>query len=256
MQLVNKGFVRCSDGAFTYTVRGSRMSGDMNTALGNCLIMCALVHRFATEHNVSIELANNGDDCQLIHEASDTHIVVGFGDWCRKFGFQIKMEDVVDVFEQVEFCQARPVWTDRGWIMTRDPRKALSKDIILKQAAHNMPSSEYQAWLRCVAMSGLTLCTGVPVMEAFYQCLYRHSRGGRFRAAAEFADSGFSRMTRGMQMAAVPITPEARYSFWLAFGILPDAQVVLEDHFADQLQNLSWRDGQSLASAFHFTQFI
>lgn len=255
-QLINKGFVRCSDGAFTYTVKGSRMSGDMNTALGNCLIMCALVHRFATEHNIKIELANNGDDCQLIHEARDTPIVERFGEWCLKFGFQIKMEDVVDTFEQVEFCQTRPVWTDRGWVMARDPRKALSKDVILKQAATDMHGSEYHAWLRCVALSGLTLSVGVPVMEAFYRCLLRHSRCGKFRAANEFADSGFARMTRGMREEAINITPEARYSFWLAYGILPDAQVVLENHFANQQLDLSWRDGQSLASAFHFTQFI
>lgn len=43
-QLTNKGFARTTDGLIKYEVKGCRMSGDMNTALGNCMIMCALVY--------------------------------------------------------------------------------------------------------------------------------------------------------------------------------------------------------------------
>jgi hypothetical protein len=43
-QLQNKGFARTIDGLIKYSVEGCRMSGDMNTALGNCTIMCALVY--------------------------------------------------------------------------------------------------------------------------------------------------------------------------------------------------------------------
>jgi hypothetical protein len=40
MQLRNRVRGYCRDGKLKYTTEGCRMSGDMNTALGNCLIMC------------------------------------------------------------------------------------------------------------------------------------------------------------------------------------------------------------------------
>ena len=46
-QIHNKGTAYASDGYFNYQVDGCRMSGDMNTAMGNCLIMCGLIYSYA-----------------------------------------------------------------------------------------------------------------------------------------------------------------------------------------------------------------
>lgn len=256
-QLINTGFVRCNDGGFRYRVRGGRMSGDMNTALGNCLISCALVYRFAREHNICIELANNGDDCQLIYERKHSRIVDKFGVWCLKYGFQMKMEQPVHHFEQIEFCQTNPVQIgDDEWVMCRDPRKALAKDCIYKHASPSTSEREYRAWLRSVGMCGTALCDGVPVMAEFYRMLCRHGLNGTHNASAEFADSGFARMSRGLRSQDRPITPEARYSFWLAFGILPEMQEALERHFRGLQVDLRRRVGQTLTTAFSFINFI
>jgi hypothetical protein len=44
--------------------------------------------------------------------------------------------------------------------------------------------------------------------------------------------SGFEFMARGLTYEARPITDEARFSFWKAWGITPDFQVALEEQFS------------------------
>jgi len=70
-QLRNSVVGHCRDGKLKYTTDGCRMSGDMNTALGNCLIMCALVHCYLQTRGIRGSLANNGDDCTVIIERKD-----------------------------------------------------------------------------------------------------------------------------------------------------------------------------------------
>jgi len=59
----NTCYARCSEGTVKYKTVGKRMSGDVNTALGNCLIMSSMVWTYADEISVPIRLANDGDDC-------------------------------------------------------------------------------------------------------------------------------------------------------------------------------------------------
>jgi len=42
---------------------------------------------------------------------------------------------------------------------------------------------------------------------------------------------GMARLAYRMQYTGKPITEEARYSFYLAFGITPDMQTALEDMY-------------------------
>jgi hypothetical protein len=45
-QEVNRCFGETPDGDVNYTIKGTRMSGDMNTSLGNCVLMCSMIHAF------------------------------------------------------------------------------------------------------------------------------------------------------------------------------------------------------------------
>jgi len=68
-QLLNEGTAYVQDGKVKYKTNGSRMSGDMNTSSGNCLIMCAMVWTYCRSLGITkFRLANNGDDCILIVE--------------------------------------------------------------------------------------------------------------------------------------------------------------------------------------------
>lgn len=62
-QLVNKGVYRGPDGSIKYTVKGCRMSGDMNTSSGNVIIMCTLMYAYFKSKNLlhSVKLLNDGE---------------------------------------------------------------------------------------------------------------------------------------------------------------------------------------------------
>jgi len=227
-QINNKCFLMASDGRIKYRVNGSRMSGDMNTALGNCLIMCALVHRLAEERRVRVRLANNGDDCVVVMERRDlARFTGGLKEWFLDFGFNMKVETPVDVFERIEFCQAHPVFDGVGWVMVRNVRTTMSKDAccVVKDYGWGVDASR---WLATVGECGLAMTGGVPIMQEYYQAFRRN--GGEAREIACVLESGMAMLSRGMHREVSEPTEAARVSFFLAFGILPSAQEVLEDH--------------------------
>lgn len=238
-QLRGTGFVRTDQGDFKYKVNGCRMSGDMNTALGNCLLMCAMIHRFAKERHLACDLANNGDDCVLVLERSQLHKIKGLKEWFSQYGFTMKQETPVSVFEQVEFCQTKPVYNGEHYIMTRLPMKALCKDVMLKGCGDDLSPKQYRKWLGDVGTCGGALSPGMPIFQSFYAGLRRHAGGESCCARGGLVDSGFARMVTGLTSETRPVTPEARLSFWLAFGVLPEAQVALENHFETLRLDLS-----------------
>lgn len=239
-QLTNQGFVRTPDGgAFRYLVKGCRMSGDMNTALGNCLLMCAMVYEYAAHCGVRIRLANNGDDCSVFMEKRDlSRFVHGLDEWFLEMGFTLTSEGVADVFERVDFCQTRPVYTSKGWVMCRSPYVGLCKDVLCKHPDMGAPERGYRRWSYQVGLAGSALADGVPVFSAAYAAMVR--LGEPCARVQGFGDmeSGFEHMCRGMSKAGAVISPEARVSFWRAWGITPDFQEALEGEY-DKLTQFS-----------------
>lgn len=233
-QLINKGFVRTSDGgAFTYTVAGCRMSGDMNTALGNCLLMCGLIYEYARTKGIRIRLANNGDDCSVIMEKRNLpQFLLGLDEWFLEMGFTLTSDGVADVFERIDFCQTRPVFTEKGWVMCRNPRVGLCKDVLCKQPDMSTPLPGYRRWSYQVGVAGSALADGVPVFSAAYLAMQR--TGLANRRAQGFGDmsSGFEHMAKGLANRSTPISDAARVSFWRAWGITPDFQELLEQSYA------------------------
>lgn len=229
-QLVNKGFLLALDGRIKYTVDGSRMSGDMNTALGNCLIMCGLVHTLLTERGIKARLANNGDDCVVIMErASVASFTRGLKEWFLEFGFNMKVEPTVDQFERIEFCQSHPVWDGSTWLMVRNYNVAMSKDACCVVKDYGW-GPDARRWLASVGECGLAMTGGIPVMQAYYEAFRRH--GSESRAIACVDESGMAMLARGMHREAREPTEEARISFFNAFGLLPSAQEALEVHLS------------------------
>lgn len=222
-QLRNRGRGYCNGKKVTYTVDGCRMSGDINTSLGNCIIMSSIVLAYFEEHGVDARLSNNGDDCVVICERSQLPKMESIDAWFRRFGFKLTREAPVFDFERIQFCQTQPVLTSSGWRMVRNPFTATSKDAVslLSWATED----EFNRWRGAISSCGLSLTRGVPFWEAYYTNI-----GGECdeRAFERVADSGLGYMGVGMDTSGDVITPEARYSFWLAFGLDPDMQIALE----------------------------
>jgi hypothetical protein len=214
------------------------MSGDINTGMGNCLLMSAMVLSYAESVGLKCRLANNGDDCALVVDKSDLAKVDGITGWFRDLGFDLKVEGFTDVFERIKFCQAQPVLTGSGWRMVRDIFTATSKDLVSLLGITS--ELEFNHWRRSIATCGLELTRGVPMWESFYQSLHPGVVRGGAAAVEHVYDSGLGYMARGVQ--ASEITPDARVSFWRAFGITPDAQIAYEL----SPKQLSWSEPQPL----------
>lgn len=229
-QISNRGIARLPEATVKYTVDGNRMSGDMNTALGNCLLMCLMVRSWCRRQGVRFRLMDNGDDATVFMEAADLPLFMdGLKQWFQEMGFTMKVEEPVFTLEHVEFCQTHPVRVGGEWRMVRNPLIAMAKDTLWKCPNRGSQLAAWR-WLTAVGDCGAAACSGVPVMQEFYAYLQSHNTRGPTQGFGS-GDSGFERMAVGMCRTRQPVDDNARVSFWLAFGITPDTQVQLERHF-------------------------
>jgi hypothetical protein len=239
-QLSNKGRGRFPDGTLRYEVEGCRMSGDLNTALGNCLVVCSMVHLFLTSLGIPVRFVNNGDDFGIFcRKKYAARVVSAAPAFFRSFGYTLEMEEPVDTFEQCEFCQTRPVFTSRGWIMTRSPERVCSRDWINKRPNLSDPIRDYKSWLTGVAECGLAIAGDVPVQGAMYRAMRRLSDTSTRHNATE-AVTGMRYLAARLSEAGGEISVETRVSFWRAWGVLPEHQEMLEAVY-DGLEFPTWR---------------
>jgi hypothetical protein len=225
-QLDNRGFIYCADGSVKYRVRGRRASGDMNTALGNVLLMCALMWTYLREiAGKAFRLINDGDDCVVILERRHFQTLKStYKEWFRKCGFTMKLDGYTDKFEKISFCQAQPVFDGERWVMVRDPRVTLDKDNISVK-----PIPDERTWLlqrKAISQCGLALAGNIPVYGAFYSML--DVKGVEVERGLE---TGMDYLARGMEGGRRAVAPEARASYFMAFNITPDEQVALEEFY-------------------------
>lgn len=227
----------CRDGRVKYKVTGMRFSGDMNTSTGNCMLMSAMVWSYCQRTGVTAHLANNGDDCVLFIDKSELARLDlgGLVQWFRRMGFTMKVEEPVYVFEGIEFCQSHPINLGARWLMVRKHRHATAKDCISLKPLDG--PGIFDKWRLSVGLAGLSLTGGVPVQQEFYAALMRGAKGHAL-ANDPILETGFMRFARGMSRTYGEPTPECRYSYWLAFGVLPDEQVALENEYSKV--SLAW----------------
>jgi len=246
-QLVNRGKCFCPDGLVRYVKRGTRGSGDMNTALGNCTIMCAMIWRLGHERGIKIHLANDGDDCAVIIERRDLHaFMMNIREWFLGFGFTAKVDYVTDVFERIEFCQSQPVYVDGVPAMVRNLCKALSGDTHSTKIRDERTARIH---LGAMGVCGGVQSIGVPVMQEYYAALRRDGDVARaervIRNDVEFGSYGFARNAiledPWLVVHEGPISAETRVSFWRAFGVTPDQQVMIEKHLRSTKPNFTSR---------------
>jgi len=226
------GFTK--DGSVSYVVEGVRMSGDMNTSLGACLIMSSLVYCYLDFKGIKGHLANNGDDCVVVMERRDLEdFTAGLDSWFRDMGFNLEVEEPVYVFEQIKFCQTQPVYVGplpHNFVMVRDPLHGIAKDTMCLANVSNTDMN--RAWLHSVGTGGISSTGGVPIFQEFYAMYLRAGKEGKLKW--DLGDSwGRIMFERGMKRYYSDVSPETRASFYYAFGITPDEQIVCERFYAN-----------------------
>lgn len=231
-QLVNQGVARAQDGSVKFRMEGTRCSGDLNTSLGNCILMCAMIWSYAKELNIDIELANNGDDCVVFMEEREARVFrEGVPTWFRRRGFSMQVEDDATEFEQIEFCQTHPVELSTGWRMVRNLSAVMRKDPMCLIPVPN--GKVYRKWLGAVGTCGGKLSSGVPVHEAVYEVFSRHGVDSGKLLHEVYRNRSQLQLASGI--ATAHTDARSRVSYYYAFGVLPDDQIQLERYY-QQLQ--------------------
>jgi len=237
MQLHPKGVAVAADGAISYHCpQGGRGSGQINTSMGNKLIVCGLMWEYFQEIGLIASLANMGDDCVIFLDAKDLTLLNStLTSWWLDCGFNAVVEEPCYDIERIEFCQSNPVCVNGVWTMVRSPVKALTKDCITIQSTEYVSqiASAYMAISTC----GRIINSGVPISFALHDSLYRAA--GKYCKRVELSNEymfksvefgNYERM-RGMVYSRKAITNSTRLSYYKAFGISPDIQIALENHY-------------------------
>jgi len=212
-----------------FSREGGRASGDFNTGMGNSLIMVACVVGALRTFGVPFDLVVDGDNALVFLAGSSSDRVVSHlpGRILATSGQEITLESPVTTFEAVRFGQSAPILGPGGrYTMVRDYRAVLSKATATHRYGRELRG--FRRYLKGVAECELWLGRGLPVVQAWAQrllvALYPHTRL-KEDAYRDWYMIGARHAVLG---DALPVSNDTRESFALAFGISPDAQLLLE----------------------------
>lgn len=236
-QLQPFGVAVAGDGAIAYHCpQGGRGSGQINTSMGNKLIVCGLMWEYFQEAGLKASLANMGDDCVIFLDRYQLALLQDtLCPWWLARGYNAITEQPCYELERIEFCQSNPVEVNGEWVMVRNPVKALSKDCITLQGSETpaMIASAYMAISTC----GRIINSGVPISFALHSAIHRGAR--RYTKDVEINPDfmfrqiefgNFERM-RGLTYKRKAISCNTRLSYYRAFGIDPDTQILVENYY-------------------------
>jgi hypothetical protein len=240
VQLKNlcKAKVKYSDEALRYVTSGRRMSGDMNTALGNCILMLLMTTLYCLSLKIKFDLLDDGDDIILFTEHENYKLVESTAvEFYLKYGMKLKVEGFYSHFAQINFCQSCPIQTGSGWKFVRNPIKIMSTSLSGPRFAN--VSEKYLK--RITAGQGLCeaiLNAGVPVLASYSQALMRNTAQQVEDAVFDMKTGTYLSYLREKQLydrqnsthrLDQPITIEARTSFEIAFNISISDQLEMEN---------------------------
>lgn len=239
MQLMNK----CtSSRGIKYSTKGKRMSGDMNTALGNCVLMLLMLIAMM-EWCSKWDCFDDGDDVELIIEKRDLpRVMREVHTKFLSYGMEVKVENVAHSLFDINFCQSKVIEFAPGeFKFTRNPWKVIS--CALAGVKYYNQDGARAKLLHTIGLCELILNLGVPVLQEFALAVLRNCGTDETlnlppdgslmsRVRRELRALGLKQIER---VEPQPIHEVARHTFQLAFDVSPHRQVQMEDYLR------SWR---------------
>lgn len=200
-----------SKGGIKYKVKGTRMSGDYDTGLGNSLINDYLL--FTAFSHVKHRRYLDGDDSIIIVEKCDLG-KIDFNIF-QKMGFDSKI-DITEDPSKIEFCQSRlclsPVPT-----FTRNPWRALSHLCVSTKV---YPKKFWPSLMEARLMCELHVSKGVPILEP----IARKSLIG----ITPYYQEDDRWMLKLPKQQDVPITLAEREAYSKCWDLNPEEQILIE----------------------------
>nr|QZZ63389.1 hypothetical protein [Leuven Tombus-like virus 5] len=144
--------------------KGVRMSGDANTSLGNSVINYVML-RYQYPDAVIIV---NGDDSVIYSDQEKPRF-----EW-SEVGM-VSKTSVVTEFIDLEYCQSKPVFTEAGWVMMRDPFRTMSR------MAYRLTAGKDSDWFHTLGVGELHSNPYDPFMQAMANGFLKRGKNGRYR---------------------------------------------------------------------------
>lgn len=226
-QLSNRGV---TTSGIKFGREGGRASGDVNTGMGNTLVMLAVVMSVMSHFRVKWDVLVDGDNALLFLEpgpAARVHAEFA-AIALRVSGHEMVLERPVTCIEEVRFGRSAPVKCTRGWKMVCDWRRVVSHRASSHQ--HLREPLYAREFLHGVGLCESVLSDGVPVLWAYANHLRDStvlSRTPRLHGLGDYEMMGVDLSWLGAR-AREPDW-EARQSFFRAFGVEPEEQLVWEE---------------------------
>lgn len=221
-----------------YSLRGNRMSGDLDTGIGNSLI--SYVYISAAMRYLGLrkwDILCDGDDVLLFMDGRAS--MVDLKAACLRYGFDVD-GDVVEIKSEedlchVEFCRSRIVWTPRGHTLCRNPARALACFGVSHRFA-SVPLAVYRRYLKGCAMCESHASWDLPLLGPWAWTAYTSLEGkpilddeDMWRGGVHLSDP-----------RAVPsrVHPKTRRHFELAFGFSVEQQLEFESRNDSRAQQM------------------
>jgi len=234
----NKGYANTAQGVVKYLIDGGRMSGDMSTGLGNCILMSLMLSCFGLAFCGRFDFLCDGDDSIFYSDIliSEDQIKTFF----LQFGFDMKVDNVTQNVHQVGFCQCKVVLLDDGPRFIRDPLRSMSRSLVNPKFADIKLRPKL---VKTIAMGELCLNRGCPILDSYFRMLIRSAdavmsvRGVKDGGILKDYLYEYRWLNENIQfnLKIIPITANARSTFYTAFNYTPSSQVRLEEYF-DRIQ--------------------
>jgi hypothetical protein len=202
------------------------MSGDVNTALGNCVLSAGMLYGYARERGITIRAMVDGDDCVVFMESSDERdFMEGLPGWYEGRGFRMKVEGPYRKLEEIEFCQSKLLLLDVP-LFVRNPFKAVNQDHTWIQVG----GISHEEVLTATGLGGLSIYGHVPILGSYYSMLAKdRTLSAKVLKRLDLRSTWlrWTSVEAGGRYAEP--TEQARVAFFDTFGIHPSDQRQVEE---------------------------
>jgi hypothetical protein len=209
-----------------YVTKATRMSGDQNTGLGNCIINYAMTKALMVHLGIPHNLYIDGDDFIVFVHKKHQHLVDPT--WYNQFGMKTTTDQVTCVLEHIDFCQCRPVYDGDQYTLVRNPNRLLARLPWIVGPIHGRNPWDIMA---SAAQCEISLGYGLPIGQYIGHNVHEYSRnmGGKFKLNCVMEYRHKQERMKPGKLEPVECAPGVRASYERAWGISISQQYIIEN---------------------------
>lgn len=206
-----------------YKTWGTRMSGDMDTGLGNSIIMYLMLKSYLKQIDVRGSIMVNGDDSLVVIEQSDVGKAKDISCF-KRFGFNMKF-DISYSIHQAEFCQSRLFYSDCGPMMALNPQRAIDR---AGWTTMKYSKSNARAYINTIGRCNRAAHWGQPILYKLAIKMIEEASTNKEVWLRPYWEEYKQMLGRWWRMGEPAISLESRLSFAEAWNIEVPTQLDLE----------------------------